>query len=151
MGTQHFKFFFPKYHFLWIFDKIFKEEWKWHFFLVLSTFSLLPVWWRQMRVYMPNFTLFGCFSTEIYIFKDAIRILFTPCHALSRCMMLDTMWYCIILESSIWGMVRKSMKFCAFIQNFKSLAPSVLELWVFLWKHSKKMWTKFGSLSWEKE
>ena len=151
MGTQHFKFFFPKYHFSWIFDRILKEKWKWHFFLVFSTFSLLPVWWRQMRVYMPNFTLFWCFSTEIYIFKDAIRIMLTPCHALSRCMTLNNEWYFMILERPIWGIVWKSMKFCAYTQNFKCLAPSVLEIWVFLWNLSKKVLTKFVSLSQEKE
>ena len=67
-------------------------------------------------------------------YEKCVHTLSRSCHAVCHGDLTSHM----IPGGPPWGMVWKSMKFCAQVQNFKTIALSVQEIWAFLLLHALK-------------
>ena len=67
-------------------------------------------------------------------YEKCVHTLSRSCHAVCHSDLTSHM----IPGGPPWGMVWKSMKFCAQVQNFKTIALSVQEIWAFLLLHALK-------------
>ena len=67
-------------------------------------------------------------------YEKCVHTLSRSCHAVCHGDLTSHM----IPGGPPWGMVLKSMKFCAQVQNFKTIALSVQEIWAFLLLHALK-------------